>query len=103
MWRTTSGFESECFPKPDNKEDRMAHNWTYWQRIKLRYAEHLNKGNKYCWAQLVVWALEYRWPFEKPRSKGVERIDNDKLRDCHAGTCATNLPCYCGKFRPEAR
>lgn len=23
LWRTTSGFESECFPKPDNKEDRM--------------------------------------------------------------------------------
>lgn len=64
---------------------------TLMERIRFRVALLLNKSDRFCWTELVTWALG--WPDSS--------INNAFTgEDCkHEAQTHSQGTCYCGKFK----
>lgn len=65
---------------------------SYEERFRMKIAELIDKffPNKYCWADLVMWALKYKTFYEM--------FYETSSRGCMIDSKTDGL-CYCGKFK----
>ncbi|MGF7124061.1 hypothetical protein [Rhodococcus sp. BE178] len=66
------------------------------EKLRWKIAHHLNKLQRFCWSDLVIWAL------------GWHKRDGVRLRDLQGGSNLCRIEastpgcaCNCGKFRTE--
>ncbi len=76
----------------------MPREWILWVFVKIKWliANRLDKNPKYCWANLVTWALNWTpwW--------SIFRHDSNEHNQTHL-SCTERDGAYCGKCFKNGR
>lgn len=75
---------------------KLRHEVSLMEKLKLSIARRLDKNPKYCWANLIMWALGHR-KWYSILSERSNEYDYTSL------SCTEKEGAYCGKCRESGR